>query len=203
MVAGNAQEEDVLFKFISAMVLKLALLLKNNRNLLVVIFAISLTFLVLLPLILERRAVSRTKGKSLNLNVYDVYNAVRVSLGAYQQSPASSQGDNVSVVPNVVHYVWLSDDLTFSFINYLSFKSVDRFIQPQFLYVYGEVVPTGPWWYRAISEIGNMYHVRVDAPEFAPNGQRFKYMAHKSDFLRFNLLKSELKLSTFTKFCLM
>lgn len=96
-----------------------------------------------------------------------------------------------SVVPNVVHYVWLSDDLTFTFINYLSFLSVDRFLIPDFIFVFGETPPSkGVWWPRVVAEVPCLYHVRVDRPRVSPNGKPFKFLAHSSDFLRFNLLLS-------------
>lgn len=183
------------------MALKLALL-TNKRKVMVGILAISLTFIPL-AFFSSRRTVVRKKASLRNLSVEDVYNPVRVSLETSPQRPAATQSDNISVVPNIVHYVWLGGDLNFSFIHYLSFKSVDRFIQPRVIYVYGEVVPTDAWWNRVISEIGNVYHVRVDAPVLAPNGKHFRHAAHKSDFLRFNLLSSELKLLMSTKFCLL
>jgi len=92
------------------------------------------------------------------------------------------------IVPNVVHYVWLGTDLDFTFINYLSFRSVHRFIRPQFIFVYGEQGPRGTWWERTVKEVDNIYHVFRAAPLVAPSGNKFKYKAHASDLLRTQII---------------
>lgn len=87
-------------------------------------------------------------------------------------------------VPNIVHYVWLGDDLSFTFIHYLSFLSVHRFINPSKILVHGNKGPLGYWWERTKKEVSNIYVVRVSMPKTALNGQPFKYIAHASDFIR-------------------
>src|SRR6218665_203648 len=94
-------------------------------------------------------------------------------------------------VPNVVHYVFLGSDLTFTFCNYLSYRSVERFIRPNQIFVHGDHVPSGKWWNRTIDEVKNIYHVKRRYTNKAPNGQQYKYPAHISDYMRAETLLSK------------
>jgi len=87
-------------------------------------------------------------------------------------------------VPNVVHYVWLGSDLKFTFIQYLSFLSVHRYIVPIYIFVYGESGPTGYWWNRTVHDVDNIFYVPRIAPTHAPSGKKFRFKAHASDLLR-------------------
>jgi len=87
-------------------------------------------------------------------------------------------------VPNVVHYVWLGSDLKFTFIQYLSFLSVHRYIVPSYIFVYGETGPTGYWWNRTVHDVDNIFHVERIAQTHAPSGKTFRFKAHESDLLR-------------------
>lgn len=90
--------------------------------------------------------------------------------------------------PNVVHYVYWGADLKFTFVNYLSYRSADRFIRPEQIFVHGDRIPTGIWWNRLVKEVKNIYHVYRDFTQFAPNGERYKYPAHISDYFRTEIL---------------
>lgn len=96
--------------------------------------------------------------------------------------------DNVLLVPNVVHYVWLGTDLEFKFIHYVSFLSASRYIRPVCILVYGEAGPRGDWWQRTVAEVDNIFHVHVKTPTHALNGEKFRFTAHASDQLRAEIL---------------
>lgn len=91
-------------------------------------------------------------------------------------------------VPNVVHYVFLGSDLHFTFANYLSYRSVERFIQPDQIFIHGDHVPAGRWWTRTIQEVHNIYHVKRKYSKKAPNGKYYRYPAHISDYIRVEVL---------------
>jgi len=94
-------------------------------------------------------------------------------------------------VPNVIHYVFLGSDLKFTFINYLSYRSVDRFIRPDQIFVHGDHIPSGKWWNRTIGEVQNIYHVKRIYSNNAPNGKPYNFKAHISDYMRTKTLMSE------------
>jgi len=108
-------------------------------------------------------------------------------------NPVDGQGNSMQnvKVPNVVHYVVLGSDLTFTFINYLSYRSVDRFIRPDQIFVHGDHTPSGKWWNRTIDEVKNIYHVKRKYSDKAPNGIPFKFPAHISDYVRAEILLSK------------
>ena len=86
-------------------------------------------------------------------------------------------------IPNTVHYVWFGK-IEFTFVNYLSLLSVDKFIKPDYIFIHGDSIPGGEWWNRTTSEVPNIYHVEMECPWMAPNGQRFKWIQHVSDYIR-------------------
>lgn len=92
------------------------------------------------------------------------------------------------VVPNVVHYIFLGTNWKFTFIHYLSFRSVDRFIKPEEIFIHGDVLPVGSWWNRTVIEVKNMYHVKVPYSTKALSGQPYWYPQHLSDTFRQELL---------------
>lgn len=92
------------------------------------------------------------------------------------------------LVPNVVHYIIFGKDLQFTFTNYLSYLSVERFIQPDKIFVHGDNIPSGQWWNLTIQNVRNIYHVNRTYSRRAPNGMPFKYAAHISDYLRTEIL---------------
>ena len=94
-------------------------------------------------------------------------------------------------VPNVVHYVFLGSDLNFTFVNYLSYRSVERFIKPNQIFVHGDHTPDGKWWNRTVEEVKNIYHVKRTYTRKAPNGQPYRFPAHISDYMRAETLLSK------------
>jgi hypothetical protein len=89
------------------------------------------------------------------------------------------------VVPNIVHYIWFKSNRTFSFLNYLSFRSVNTFIKPDYVFLHGDSIPEyGQWWNQTLKEVDNLYFVWVNRTTHAPSGQLFKYFEHSTDLLR-------------------
>src|SRR6218665_1774732 len=118
----------------------------------------------------------------------------------YDSLKKTNETKLVLKVPNVVHYVFLGSDLSFTFTNYLSYRSVDRFIKPDQIFVHGDHVPSGKWWNRTIVEVQNIYHIKRTYSNKAPNGELYKYPAHISDYMRTETLLSEYIDSTHTLF---
>lgn len=92
------------------------------------------------------------------------------------------------IVPNVVHYVLIGPNLTFTFVNYLSFLSVERFLKPEQIFVHGDSTPTGHWWNLTLRQVKNIYHVERPYVKTAVNGQPFRFVAHASDYIRAKVL---------------
>src|SRR6218665_120048 len=92
------------------------------------------------------------------------------------------------LVPNVVHYIAFGTDLNFTFVNYLSYLSVERFIQPEYIFLHGDSIPNGPWWNLTLHNVRNIYHVKRKFSQRSPNGKVFKYPAHISDYLRTEIM---------------
>ena len=108
-------------------------------------------------------------------------------------NPVDGQENSMQVlrVPNVVHYVFLGLDLNFTFANYLSYRSVNRFIRPDQIFVHGDHTPSGKWWNRTIEEVKNIYYVKRTYSKKAPSGQPYNHTAHISDYMRTEILLSK------------
>ena len=85
-------------------------------------------------------------------------------------------------VPNIVHYISLGT-WEFQFLNYISFLSVHKFIQPWAIYVHGEKLPTGKWWNRTLYEVPNIYQVARKKPNRI-QGKIVGWLEHSTDVLR-------------------
>ena len=93
--------------------------------------------------------------------------------------------DTSHVVPNVVHYVLydVPRGVRFDFQHYLSFRSVGRFLKPQYIFLHGNVVPKTDWWNRTIGEVDNIYHVYRKKRTHI-NSKRVSFVQHLADFTR-------------------
>ena len=103
-----------------------------------------------------------------------------------QQQKRSNTSDNAFVVPNIVHYVSLGH-WEFSFLNYLSFKSVHKFIQPEAIYIHGDGLPYGRWFDRMLKEVANVYQVVRPRP-VRIQGRQVMGLEHSSDIIRLQTL---------------
>ena len=93
------------------------------------------------------------------------------------------------LVPNIVHYV-LFGSTPFTFLNYLSFRSTGRFIEPQFIFVHGDGLMNGHWWNRTLEEVDNVYYVHRPQIQRIQNKKPGNY-AHQSDIIRLQILQGE------------
>lgn len=98
-------------------------------------------------------------------------------------------------VPNIVHYVWFSNEATphkMSFIEYMSFRSVATFQCPSLIMIHGNAVPSGEWWRKTLTEIPNIYHIYRERPS-SVNGINFAVVEHASDLVRIDVLRGKCK----------
>ena len=59
------------------------------------------------------------------------------------------------VVPNIVHFIWFSDDddKQLTFINYISIVSAHRIQKPDTIMFHCNRLPSGHWWQRLWKEV--------------------------------------------------
>ena len=105
---------------------------------------------------------------------------------------ASTTSTPPFLVPNVVHYVWFKADRPFTFMHYLSFLSVQRYLAPDRVLLHGDaLLRSGVWWERALSEVDNLYFVNRTRPYKAPNGVELGYIEHAADIARLGIVLGE------------
>lgn len=96
----------------------------------------------------------------------------------------------LSSIPNIVHYVFLGQ-WEFSFLNYLSVKSVHLHIKPLYIVIHGDNLPYGEWWLKTLREISNIYFAHRNRP-VRIQGIRVPWIEHSSDILRIQTIYGEL-----------
>lgn len=99
----------------------------------------------------------------------------------------TSSTDRNTTVPNVLHYVWFGPPMEMTFLNYLSIKSVDKFLKPQYIFIHGDSSPTGRWWDKTIATIPNIHLVTRPKPA-SINGQTPRHPQHYADIARLEIL---------------
>lgn len=93
---------------------------------------------------------------------------------------------NGTVVPNIVHYVWLGDN-TFKFFSYLSLLSALYVLNADMVYVHGNLEPRGPHWAK-IRGHKRVTFVNREFPGAIFAEPIVKYASHASDYWRGDLL---------------
>ena len=95
-------------------------------------------------------------------------------------------------VPNIVHLINFGNKQPFLFYNYVVYKSIDKYIRPMAIFVWGDQLPdnTESWWMRTLQEVPNIYHVVIQ-PQREIGGKKVRYIAHASDYLRLAILKGK------------
>lgn len=91
------------------------------------------------------------------------------------------------MVPNIVHFIWLKGDLSrpFSFINYLSIRSVAEIQKPAKIYLHCDhEEPDNPNW-QAVLPYVELCHV---TPPERIGGKALGYAQYKSDVVRLDIL---------------
>ena len=91
------------------------------------------------------------------------------------------------VVPNLVHYIHFGRGMTFTFLTYLSYLSADKFIRPEYIFLHGDILPTGFWWEKTLEDVRNIYHIYV-RDTVGIYGNRFRYPTQHSNLLRLYIM---------------
>jgi len=67
------------------------------------------------------------------------------------------------VVPNVVHFIWFTDDddKQLTFLNYISIVSAHRVHKPDSILFHCNRLPTGPWWDRLWKEVDSQMAIET------------------------------------------
>ena len=87
-----------------------------------------------------------------------------------------------NLVPNIVHYISVGT-WNFTFLNYLSFRSVHTHIKCDYILVHGDGLPHGIWWNRTLDETPNIYHVYRKRP-IRIQGRKVRWLEHSTDIMR-------------------
>lgn len=93
---------------------------------------------------------------------------------------------NVTVIPNIVHYVWLGDR-TLSYFGYLSLLSALYVLNAETVYIHGDKEPNGPYWEK-MKNHKRVAFVSRDFPGGVFAEPIIKFASHASDFWRGDLL---------------
>lgn len=92
---------------------------------------------------------------------------------------------NETVIPNIVHYVWLGER-SLNYFAFLSLLSSLYVLNAEMVYIHGNFEPTGPHWDKIKHHIRVQFVLR-DFPETVFD-QSIKFASHGSDYLRSDLL---------------
>jgi Glycosyltransferase sugar-binding region containing DXD motif len=90
-------------------------------------------------------------------------------------------------IPNIVHFIWLKGDLSrpFSFINYLSVRSVASIQKPDKIYLHCDhEEPDNPNWQAVLPYVEIKHVIPPDKCGSVP----LRYAQYKSDVLRLEIL---------------
>lgn len=91
-------------------------------------------------------------------------------------------------VPNIVHYtIDCSTHTHFTYINYLSFVSVEKFIKPDRIYVHCDCVLNSTWWIRVLEDLANIHVVERHFPEFIQS-QHPRWPEHRKHVMKLQTL---------------
>ena len=112
----------------------------------------------------------------------------------YILHPVSSKG---LVVPNIVHYIHYGVNFTLDFLTFVSFKSVDEYIKPSLILVWGDLPPNTTWWRRVQQEVPNVYYVQADRVSQI-GGLKPGFIEHETDYMRLKIIHGEI-LANFLK----
>ena len=92
-------------------------------------------------------------------------------------------------VPNIVHFVWFSNNTDMQFHHMVSMLSAMKFIKPCRLLIHGDRLPTGPWWRHLVARIDTSKLVHVySKPPSDVFGHPLVYKEYSSDIHRLTVL---------------
>ena len=93
---------------------------------------------------------------------------------------------NSTVIPNIVHYVWLGDN-NFKYFSYLSLLSALYVLKVDMVYIHGDIEPKGKHWQK-IKRHKRVTFVNRDVPGAIFAEPIVKFLSHASDYWRGDLL---------------
>lgn len=103
---------------------------------------------------------------------------------------ASAKKQTNFVVPNVVHYIWLSSGRDLKFHEVLGILSAQKYLKPEIIKLHCDKEPTGKWWSLYKNRLTSLKIVNVD-PNIRINGIEPWAIPVKSDMLRLRILQRE------------
>lgn len=111
-------------------------------------------------------------------------------------------GQDVQVIPNIVHYVWVLEKadgvLEFQFKHFVSIYSSFLYLQPDSIYIhtnaYDSVILAAKndpvnLWTRKIFDIPGVKVRLIDVPTHTRHGVKLEHLEHRSDFVRPGILR--------------
>jgi len=75
-----------------------------------------------------------------------------------------------------------------TFLQYLSFLGVHKYIRPTEIIVHGDALPSGDWWRRTAKDVANIYFVNVTDVPTQIYGKPLTQIEHRTDLLRYRIL---------------
>ena len=75
-----------------------------------------------------------------------------------------------------------------SFLQYLSFLGVHQHIRPSHIFIHGDVLPSGEWWRRTVTDVANIFFVYVTDIPKQIYGKPLQQIEHRTDILRYRIL---------------
>jgi hypothetical protein len=91
------------------------------------------------------------------------------------------------VVPNILHYIWFGK-ANFEFMYFVAVYSAYKSQKPCLIFMYYDDVPKSVWWDLLLSSVPNIVQVKMDPPSVI-SGKKIKYIQHKADIIRLQVLK--------------
>ncbi|ESP00277.1 hypothetical protein LOTGIDRAFT_238614 [Lottia gigantea] len=89
-------------------------------------------------------------------------------------------------VPNIVFYVTFTE-YKFLVEHYLCILSAKKIQKPQFIYIVGDVMPTGLYWEKLLKDVPELRIIYRQKPEYISR-QFARWPAHLSDIVRVQIL---------------
>lgn len=102
----------------------------------------------------------------------------------------SSESNEKFLVPNIVHYVWLSSGRDLKFHEMLGMLSAQKYIKPDYIKLHCDKEPTGIWWNMFKVNLTSLKIVHIDS-DIKINGVTPTKIQVKSDIARIRILQKE------------
>ena len=101
---------------------------------------------------------------------------------------SSEEDKKLYKVPNIVHYTLdCNESKRFDYVNYLSVVSVEKFINPNKIYIHCNCFLNTDWWFNMLEEVKNVYVVRREFPEYI-QASKPRWIHDRSDVIKLQTL---------------